>query len=124
MNAKKIAVLDRCLYYYRVNENSVTSAPKYFERMEVYEALDEREKILSEQEGMDELVALTNKAYLDRIIYRNRFLRKTNKDKVRELFGMYKKYYRRVKTKVPGKGYLLYYYSPAVYYFLLSVLNK
>ncbi len=119
LNSEKIVVLDSVLYYYFRNENSITTANKYMENMDVFKALRERKKVLQECNNMSDIIKLHDKTFLNRIIFRNKNLMTTNKVKYKELLRTYRKYYIDTIGNVKGIGYIIYYICPWVYYRLV-----
>ena len=123
LNSKRIVVLDKILYYYYQNSTGITSSQSNLSNFDLFDALIERRQYFIEL-GLDEdLIKLTNKAYLNRIIFRNRELKKADRDKYKELHSIFRRFYRRNKDKVNGRGYLIYYYAPDFYDFLVKVFN-
>ena len=123
LNAKKIVEIYDVLYFYFWNTNSITTKDNYLENEDIYDAFDERIILFSKDPSMKELLRLTNKAYLDRIIFRSRKLIKNKKRNIaKKLHRKYKLYYKKHPIcKKLGKGYQIYYYNPRVYYLLLSI---
>ena len=119
-NAKKIVFTQKVLYFYFYNGSSITTKDNYLYNQDIYSALDERIIFLN-QRGFGQLEGKTQKQYLDRIISRNRLLYKSNPEKAKELFSLYKRRYENVKNIVSGVGYKLYYACPSLYYLLLQI---
>ena len=119
LNSEKILFIDKVMNFYYKNDKSITSDAEYYKNMDIYYAYDERKHILKNRNDMEELVCLTSKAYLDRIVYRCRFLQ--DKEVKRKLYIRYKEYYKENKDEVKGFGYKLYNFSPKLYYFLLEL---
>ena len=123
LNSERIAVLDSVLYYYYNNENSITSNKDNLLKFDLFVALLERRKYFDALGLPEDLIMLTNKSYLNRIIFRNRELKKINHEKYRELLSDFRLFYRVNKKKVRGQGYLIYYFFPGLYYKLVDFMN-
>ena len=63
----KVAVVDKKLYFYRVNPDSIVRRKYSLKRMSILEALEERKQYF-ENKGYAELVSLTNAAYVKQLI--------------------------------------------------------
>ncbi len=64
---EKVAVLDKTMYFYRVNPDSIVRRSYSLKRMSIFEALEERREYLAGR-GYTELAALTDAAYVKQLI--------------------------------------------------------
>lgn len=122
-NASKVILLEKALYYYFYNENSITTNENYLINRDIYEAYEARLKYF-QQRGIEGLEQKNAKLYLDRIIERNKKLRKISKQKSKELLTFYRTKYLDFGKTVPGVGYLVYYISPALYYTIVNIKER
>ncbi|MBQ6995529.1 MAG: glycosyltransferase [Lachnospiraceae bacterium] len=122
-NASKVILLEKALYYYFYNENSITTNENYLANRDIYEAYEARLNFF-QQRGIEGLEQKNAKLYLDRIIERNKKLRKISKEKSKELLAFYRMKYLDFGKTVPGVGYLVYYISPALYYTIVNMKER
>lgn len=117
--ATNVVFTSDIMYYYYENKNSITTENSYLLSEDIYKVFDDRMQYFREKgAGYNYFIKLTEKEYLDRIISR---YKKTESKKLRH---RYQEKYKQFKNDVPGIGYLIFYYSPKLYYIIVKILGK
>lgn len=117
--ATNIVFTSDIMYYYYANTSSITTEKNYLISEDIYKVFDDRMQYFQEKgKEYNYFIKLTKKAYLDRVI--SRYKKTGNKD----LQHRYREKYTEFKSDVSGIGYLIFYYSPKMYYFVVKLLGK
>lgn len=117
--ANAVAFIDENIYHYYINEGSITESSSYLMSEDIYKVFEDRMVYFSAKgQEYDEIVNLTKKAYLDRII--SRYQKLPNKDmRIR-----YREKYKEYGQSVEGIGYQIFNVSPKMYYLLVKLMGK
>lgn len=122
-NAKGIVLTEEVLYYYRVNNSSITCDPHYPMTTDIFEVLEDRKNYFI-QRGYTDLIPFVHRAYLDRVIARYSLLRKTGRAQRSDLAELRKRYraiYKNSKSDVQGIGYKIFNILPNGYFELFNI---
>jgi len=122
-NAKRIVLTEEVLYYYRVNNGSITCDPHYPMTTDIFEVLEDRKNYFI-QRGYTDLIPFVHRAYLDRVIARYSLLMKTGRAQRCDLAVLKKRYlacYMDSKSDVQGIGYKIFNFTPNGYFTLLNI---
>jgi glycosyltransferase involved in cell wall biosynthesis len=121
--ANQIVMLQKALYYYYKNANSITTNNQYLLSKAAFEAFIERKHYFIER-GNLKMIPLINKVYLNRAIQRYRLILESDKSKKEDLkvmHGIYKDYYKDKNNRAEGIGYKIFQYFPRTYFALVNM---
>jgi len=122
-NAKRIVLTEEVLYYYFVNNDSITSDPHYLMTPDIFEVFEDRKDYFI-QRGYTDLIPFVHRAYLDRVIARYNLLKKTGRVQRCDLAELKKRYlacYMNSKNHMRGIGYKIFSFTPNGYFMLLNI---
>jgi glycosyltransferase involved in cell wall biosynthesis len=122
-NAKRIVLTEEVLYYYSVNNGSITCNPHYPMTPDIFEMLEDRKNYFI-QRGYTDLIPFVHKAYLDRVIARYRLIKTTGRAQRCDLAVLKKRYrecYMKARNDVRGIGYKIFSFTPNGYFTLLNI---
>lgn len=117
--AETMVYAEEGLYYYYINEGSITEDSGYLMSDDVYKIFEDRMAYFEDKgEEYARFVRLTKKGYLDRIIARYKKLSN------REMLAHYRRKYKEYQKDVNGSGYRIFSISPKAYYWLVKLTGR